>query len=103
MPALARASQSRTPGAPAYYLGRPATWWLATLHPPRQRRPRPAAAGLAKAANLNDAPLQMDNRPGGELVCRKGQDGYSWSICAPGAECPGAMSGQMTWPQTTAT
>ena len=48
MPALARASQSRTPGAPAYYLGRPATWWLATLHPPRQRRPRPAAAGLAK-------------------------------------------------------
>jgi len=48
MPAPARAPQSRPPSSPAYYLGRPATWWLTALHPPRQRLSRPAAAGLAK-------------------------------------------------------
>jgi hypothetical protein len=39
----------------------------------------------------------------GPLVCRKGHHGYSWSICAAGAECPGALAGPITWPQTTAT
>ena len=32
----------------------------------------------------------------GPLACRKGQHGYSWNICASGAECPGARSGPMT-------
>jgi hypothetical protein len=44
MPATTRSPMSRPLGAPAYYLGRPA-WWLTALHPPRQRRTRPAAAG----------------------------------------------------------
>jgi hypothetical protein len=48
MPASARTPQSRPPRAPAYYLGRPDTWWLTTLHPPRQRLTRPAAAGPAR-------------------------------------------------------
>ena len=39
----------------------------------------------------------------GPLECRKGQHGYSWSICASGSECPGELSGPMTWPQTAAT
>ena len=43
MPAPARAPQSRPPGAPAYYLGRPAAWWRTALGPPRQRLTRPAA------------------------------------------------------------
>jgi hypothetical protein len=38
----------------------------------------------------------------GPLVCREGQHGYSWSICASGAECPGVLPRPMTWPQTTA-
>jgi len=29
----------------------------------------------------------------GPLVCRKGQFGYSWSICASGTECHGPLSG----------
>jgi len=36
----------------------------------------------------------------GPLVCRNGQHGHSWSICASGTECPGALPGPMTWPQT---
>ena len=48
MPAPAQTAQPRPPHAPAYYLGRPATWWRTALHPPRQRLTRPAAAGLAK-------------------------------------------------------
>ena len=28
MPATTRSPQSRPPGAPAYYLARPASWWL---------------------------------------------------------------------------
>jgi len=39
----------------------------------------------------------------GPLVCRKAQHGYSWSICASGAACPGAPAGPRTWPQTMAT
>ena len=39
----------------------------------------------------------------GPLACQKGHHGYSWSICASGAECPGALPGPMTWPQTSAT
>ena len=50
MPATTRSPQSRPPGAPAYYLGRPATWWLTALQPPRQRLTRPAAARLAGTA-----------------------------------------------------
>jgi len=43
MPTITRAHQSRPPGAPAYYLGRPAAWWLTALHPPRPRLSRRAA------------------------------------------------------------
>ena len=43
MPAPTRSPQSRPPGAPAYYLGRPASLWLTALHPPRQRLTRRAA------------------------------------------------------------
>lgn len=46
MSATTRAPQARPPGAPAYYLGRPASWWLITLHQqPHQHRIRRAAAG----------------------------------------------------------
>ena len=38
MPAPTRTPTSRPPGAPAYYLGRPAAWWLTALGPARQRR-----------------------------------------------------------------
>jgi len=38
----------------------------------------------------------------GPLACRNGQPGYSWSICASAAACPGALTGPVTWPQTTA-
>lgn len=31
----------------------------------------------------------------GPLVCRKGQHGFSWSICASGTECPGALPAEM--------
>ena len=42
MPATTRAPMSRLPGAPAYYLGRPAAWWLTALHRPRPRLTRRA-------------------------------------------------------------
>ena len=45
MPASTRTPRFRPPDAAAYYLARPATWWLTALHPPRQPRIRPAAAG----------------------------------------------------------
>ena len=48
MPATTRTPMSRPPSAPAYYLARPAAWWLTALHPPRQ--PRRAAAGPAPTA-----------------------------------------------------
>ena len=38
----------------------------------------------------------------GPLVRRTGQFSYSWSICRSGVECPGAPSGHMKWPETTA-
>ena len=38
MPATTRTPRPRPPGAPAYYLARPATWWLTAAHPPRQPR-----------------------------------------------------------------
>ena len=45
MPAPARAPQSRPPGAPAYYLGRPASVWItARYRQPRQRPSRRLAA-----------------------------------------------------------
>jgi hypothetical protein len=34
MPAPTRSPQLRPPGAPAYYLARPASWWLTNLHYP---------------------------------------------------------------------
>jgi len=37
MPATTRTPQSRPHGAPAYYLGRPASWWLTSY----SRRPGP--------------------------------------------------------------
>ena len=45
MPAPARTPIASLPGAPAYYLGRLATWWRTALRPPRPRLTRPAAAG----------------------------------------------------------
>jgi len=44
MPAPTRSPRSRPNGAPAYYLARPAGWWLTALrHRPGQPRTRPAA------------------------------------------------------------
>ena len=37
MPATTRTPQSRPHGAPAYYLARPASWWLTSYY----RRPGP--------------------------------------------------------------
>jgi len=45
MPATTRAPMSRPPGAPAYYLGRPATWWLTAFY----RRPGQPSTGPAAA------------------------------------------------------
>jgi len=39
MSVTTRSPRSRPLGAPAYYLARPATWWLTTLRQPRQHRP----------------------------------------------------------------
>jgi hypothetical protein len=47
MPAPTRTPVSRPPGAPAYYLGRPATWWLTNLRPSYQPRTSPAPAHQA--------------------------------------------------------
>jgi hypothetical protein len=49
MPAPTRTPLARPPGAPAYYLARPATWWLTTVHPPGQPRTRPAPARATPA------------------------------------------------------
>jgi hypothetical protein len=38
----------------------------------------------------------------GPLVCGKAEASYSWSICASGAECTGALSAHTKWPQTKA-
>lgn len=38
----------------------------------------------------------------GPLVCRKGQFGYSWSICASGTQCPDRCPGHMKWLETKA-
>ena len=45
MPETAQPPRSRRHGAPAYYLARPATWWITALHQPRQPASRRAAAG----------------------------------------------------------
>jgi hypothetical protein len=51
MPAPARAPRSRPPGAPAYYLARPASVWIAARRrPPHQPVTRRAAAGPDGAA-----------------------------------------------------
>jgi len=34
MPATTRTPRSRPPGAPAYYLARPATWWVTAMRQP---------------------------------------------------------------------
>ena len=39
MPASTGSSHARPNSAPAYYLGRPASWWITTHH----RRPQPPA------------------------------------------------------------
>jgi hypothetical protein len=39
MPASTGAPHARPNSAPAYYLGRPASWWITTHH----RRPQPPA------------------------------------------------------------
>jgi len=43
MPAPTRTPRFSPPGAPAYYLARPATWWLTAWH----HRP-PAGPGAAR-------------------------------------------------------
>lgn len=47
MPAITRALQSIPPGAPVYYLGRPADWWLTALCPARPAS-GPPRRGLTK-------------------------------------------------------
>jgi hypothetical protein len=54
MPATTRAPQSRPPGAPYYYLGRPASWWITALRP-HQRPTHRAATGPAGAAPIRRA------------------------------------------------
>ena len=52
MPAHPRSPQTRPHSAPAYYLARPASWWITALHPrPRHSLTRPLAgpAGAAPA------------------------------------------------------
>jgi len=50
MPAPTRPPQTRPPGAPAYYLARPAAWWLTAVRPPLQPLTRPVRAAPAGAA-----------------------------------------------------
>ena len=45
MPAIARSPQSRPPGSPAYYLARPASWWL-RREPTRRRTGQPSSRYL---------------------------------------------------------
>jgi len=40
MLATTRPPMPRTPAAVAYYLGRPAAWWLTAARPPHQDRTR---------------------------------------------------------------
>jgi len=54
MTATTRAPQSRPPGAPYYYLGRPASWWITALRP-HQRPTHRAATGPAGAAPIRRA------------------------------------------------
>jgi hypothetical protein len=50
MPATTRSPQSRPPGAPAYYLARPASLWLTAFYRrPGQRPTGHTAAGQAGA------------------------------------------------------
>jgi hypothetical protein len=56
MPATTRSPQSRPSGAPAYYLARPATWWLTAFYQrPQRRLTHRAAAGPAEAAPARPA------------------------------------------------
>ena len=50
MPATARSPQTRPHGAPAYYLARPAIWWITALHPRPRHPARRTAAGPGGAA-----------------------------------------------------
>lgn len=46
MPSPTRTPRSGAPGAPAYYLGRPASWWVTALHGNRPADPTlPAISG----------------------------------------------------------
>ena len=47
MPHPTRAQRARPANAPAYYLGRPAAWWITAL--PGRRRPSREAAGCTGA------------------------------------------------------
>ena len=50
MPATTRSPMSRPPGAPAYYLARPASVWITALH---TRPPRPAGYGTTLLPERN--------------------------------------------------
>jgi hypothetical protein len=48
MPATTRPPMARAAVGAAYYLGRPAAWWIAAVHGSRPAGPRlPAASGEA--------------------------------------------------------
>jgi len=49
------------------------------------------------------SPCKWITDQAGPLVCRKGQNGYSWSICATAAGCPTALPRPIMRPPTTAT
>jgi hypothetical protein len=54
MPVTTRAPQSRPHGAPAYYLARPASVWIAALHRKLPAgRWRPAASGTTFSPERN--------------------------------------------------
>ena len=51
MPATTRPLMSRTPAAVAYYLGRPAAWWLTAARRPHQDR---ACAGQRRSPGTEE-------------------------------------------------
>jgi len=54
MSAITNSPQSRPHGAPAYYLARPASWWITGLRrQPQQRLTPPAATDLAEPAPIH--------------------------------------------------
>jgi hypothetical protein len=50
MPANVQARRSRPHGAPAYYLGRPASWWITATTSGRHKRAPNQAIGATRTS-----------------------------------------------------